>query len=127
MPFGDRGFFNPERLMAMKYFIILLSFLCVCGCAEGKLLGREGRLYYGIPFGQDTTELEARKDIAIKFNIVTPGMTKKAVLVKLGEPHAKTFNKNNQEIWYYKYVVSPGGEPIERVYVYFNDYSVVSP
>lgn len=110
-----------------KIALILALFLCF-GCADARLLGKEGRLYLGIPFGQSTQDMEARKNIALKFGLVSEEMTKKDVLDKFGEPSNTAVYKGKYTVWYYKSVLSAqDSEPIKEVYVYFDDYRVITP
>lgn len=103
--------------------------LFCCGCAEGRFLGKEGRLYYGIPFGQDSSDLAARKNIPMQFGLVKPGMAKKEVLEKFGEPSSIAMSKDNYWIWYYKSARtnSPLNPVINDVYIYLDDYKVINP
>lgn len=110
-----------------KIALILVLFLCF-GCSDARLLGKEGRLYLGIPFGQSTQDMEARKNIALKFGLVSEGMTKKDVLDKFGEPSNTAVFKDKYEVWYYRSVLPAQElEPIREVYIYFNNYKVINP
>ena len=120
----------------MRQLIFLLIFLAILcsGCNEAKLYGRGGKVCYGIPFGQSSSEMQYRKHILKKFGLVKPGMNKKDVLDKFGEPAHKSISNmrslsgNNYQIWYYNSIYSDQHSMlIEKVYIYFDDYKVIDP
>lgn len=114
----------------MNFYALLIAAALFCsGCSEARLLGKEGRLYLGIPFGQSASDMAARKMIPYKFGLVKAGMTKQDVLDKFGEPASVSVSGDNHWIWYYKSVysgdISLGN--LEEIYIWFDDYKVINP
>lgn len=78
--------------------------------------------------------MELRKHIPIEFGFVKPGMSKEDVLDKWGEPShvsisdTRSLSGNNYHIWYYNSLYNEQHSmPIEKVYIYFDDYKVIDP
>ncbi|MDP1853736.1 MAG: outer membrane protein assembly factor BamE [Candidatus Omnitrophota bacterium] len=114
--------------MNFRVLFIVAALFC-CGCSDARLMGKEGRLYLGIPFGQSASTMSARKMIPYKFGLVKVGMTKQDVLDKFGEPASMSMSRDNYWIWYYKSVYSGDISlgTVEEIYIWFDDYRVINP